>query len=140
VARDLRNILMALFYSGYVLGLVSNTMSLTLIPERLKKFDIDKYFKAVVLSVACGFRKPSPNIFRVALERTGLSPEGCMFVGDTVSRDVAGSKGAGFRTSVLLASGLTGEKDPDRRGGKAEGLPEPDHRISALSELPPLLG
>jgi putative hydrolase of the HAD superfamily len=140
VARDVRQILMSLFYSGYVLALVSNTMSLTLIPERLRKFGIDKYFKTVVLSVACGFRKPSPEIFRAALERTGLSPDLCMFVGDTVSRDVAGSRGAGFRASVLLASGLTARKDGGLPSGAAAGLPEPDHRIAALGELARVLG
>jgi putative hydrolase of the HAD superfamily len=140
VARDLKLVVMSLFYSGYVLALVSNTISLTLIPERLKKFGIDKYFRAVVLSVACGFRKPSPNIFREALERTGLSPDRCMFVGDTLSRDIEGSRGAGFRTSVLLTSGLTGEKDEGCRGRDPAGSLEPDQRISALSDLERILG
>jgi putative hydrolase of the HAD superfamily len=138
VARDLKLVLMSLFYSGYVLALVSNTMSLTLIPERLKKFGIEKYFRAVVLSVACGFRKPNPNIFRAALDRTGLSPDRCMYVGDTLSRDIEGSKGAGFRTSVLLTSGLTNEKDKGYRG--PAGSLEPDHRISSFGDLARILG
>ena len=139
VARDLKLVLMSLFYSDYVLAIVSNTMSLTLIPERLKKFGIEKYFRAVVLSVACGHRKPNPAIFREALGRTGLSADRCMFVGDTLSRDIEGSRGAGFRVSVLLASGLTGAKDKDYRGRCADPV-EPDHRITALSDLERILG
>jgi putative hydrolase of the HAD superfamily len=139
VARDLKLVLMSLFYSDYVLAIVSNTMSLTLIPERLKKFGIDKYFRAVVLSVACGHRKPGPAIFREALDRTGLAPDRCMFVGDTLSRDVEGSREAGFRVSVLLASGLTGVKDKGYLGRGAVPA-EPDHRITALSDLERILG
>jgi putative hydrolase of the HAD superfamily len=140
VARDLKLVLMSLFYSGFVLAVVSNTMSLTLIPERLKKFGIEKYFRTVVLSVAWGFRKPNPSIFHTALSRTGLSPDRCMYIGDTLSRDIEGSKRAGFRASVLLTSGLTGEKDRGYRGRGSTGPLEPEHRISTLSDLARILG
>jgi putative hydrolase of the HAD superfamily len=134
VARDLKSVLMTLFYSGFVLSVVSNTMSSTLIPERLKKFGIDSFFRAVVLSVDLGVRKPDPGIFYAALARTGLGADRCMYVGDTLSRDIEGSKAAGFRSSVLMTSGITKMKDRDFRSGT-----EPDHRISTLSELFPLL-
>ena len=134
VARDLKAVLMTLFYSGFVLSVVSNTMSSTLIPERLKKFGIDSFFRAVVLSVDLGVRKPDPGIFYAALARTGLRADRCMYVGDTLSRDIEGSKAAGFRSSVLMTSGITNMKDRDYRSGT-----EPDHRISTLSELFPLL-
>jgi putative hydrolase of the HAD superfamily len=129
-ARDLRVVLKTLFYSGYILALVSNTISKTLIPERLKKFDVDNYFSTIVLSVDIGIRKPRVEIFDVALKNTNLSSQDCIYIGDTMSRDVEGSKNAGFLSSILIQSGLTEVKDSDYKGAI-----NPDKRLNLLNEL-----
>jgi putative hydrolase of the HAD superfamily len=129
-ARDLRTVLKTLFYSGYILALVSNTISKTLIPERLKKFNVDSYFSTIVLSVDIGVRKPRIEIFDIALKRTNLSSQDCIYIGDTMSRDVEGSKNAGFLSSILIQSGLTEVKDSDYKG-----VMNPDKRLNLLKEL-----
>lgn len=129
-ARDMWMVLKTLFYSGYTLALISNTMSRTLIPERLKKFMIDEYFSAVVLSADIGIRKPRKEIFDAALKRTGLKAEDCIYVGDTLSRDIEGSRNAGFRTCVLIESDLTADKDRDYTG-----TVKPDNKFNSFSEL-----
>lgn len=133
-ARDLVKVVKILFHLGYTLALVSNTMSRILIPERLKKFDIDRFFSAVVLSMNVGLKKPRREIFQEACSQAGLTPEHCIFVGDTLSRDIEGSRKAGFYRSILIPSGLTAHKD--RHYG---GTATPDYTIKGLSGLIPML-
>ncbi len=114
--RDVVRVIRTLYQNQYTLTVVSNTISRTLIPERLKKFEIDRYFAAVILSSVTGYRKPGTQIFEEALRYTGLKAGQCMYIGDTFSRDIAGSKNSGFYRSVLLPSGLTASKDKNYRG------------------------
>jgi putative hydrolase of the HAD superfamily len=132
--EEMLHVLKNLFQYRYVIALVSNTMSRTLIPERLKKYGVDRYFTTVVLSAEEGVRKPNEAIFQPAFRQTGLSPEQCVYIGDTLSRDVEGSKRAGFKSSILIHSSLTDVKDRDY-GGDAK----PDHILKKLRELKPLL-
>jgi putative hydrolase of the HAD superfamily len=129
-AQSLRRVLKTLYFTGYTIALVSNTISRTLIPERLKKFDVDGFFSSVVLSVDIGVRKPRREIFEAALERAGLRAQECMHIGDTVSRDVEGAKNAGIALAVLIHSGLTGLKD---RG--FSGKARPDETIDSLTDI-----
>lgn len=134
-SRELVKVIKTLFYLGYTLAVVSNTMSRVLIPERLRKFGIERLFSTIVLSMNVGIRKPRPEIFQEALKSTGLNPGQCIFIGDTLSRDIEGSKKAGFYRSILLPSGITYRKDREYRGGAT-----PDYTIKSLNELIPLLG
>jgi putative hydrolase of the HAD superfamily len=129
-ARDIGMVLKTLFYSGYTLALISNTMSKTLIPERLKKFKIERYFSHVVLSVNIGMRKPRKEIFEAALTSTGLEACSCMYIGDTLSRDVEGAKTTGFGATVFIKSVLTEAKDRDYRGDA-----KPDYTLAKISDL-----
>jgi FMN phosphatase YigB (HAD superfamily) len=52
--RSMGRVVNTLFKAGYTLALVSNTMSCTLIPERLRKFAVYRYFSSVLLSVRFG--------------------------------------------------------------------------------------
>ena len=128
------NILKTLFQNRYVLALVSNTMTRTLIPSRLKKYGVDRYFTTVVLSVEEGVRKPNDAIFKPAFRQTGLAPSQCIYIGDTLSRDVEGSKKAGFKRSILIRSGLTDVKDSSYHGDV-----KPDHVIDNIKDLKKLL-
>jgi putative hydrolase of the HAD superfamily len=127
-------VLKALFQHRFVLALVSNSFSRTLIPERLRKFGVERLFTSVVLSIDTGVRKPEPAIFEYAFTRTGLEPPQCLFIGDTLSRDIEGAREAGFRHTVLIESGITREKDREYQGGAV-----PDFTIGKLEELVPLL-
>ena len=131
---EMMNILKTLFQNRYVLALVSNTMTRTLIPARLKKYGVDRYFTTVVLSVEEGVRKPNDAIFKPAFRQTGLAPSQCIYIGDTLSRDVEGSKKAGFKRSILIRSGLTDVKDSSYHGDV-----KPDHVIDNIKDLKKLL-
>ncbi|MFJ1708733.1 HAD-IA family hydrolase [Kitasatospora sp. NPDC088346] len=46
-------------------------------------FDLAGSFDAVVLSADVGVRKPDPAIFRIVLDRLGVSADECLFVDDS---------------------------------------------------------
>ena len=81
---------------------------------------------AIVLCGDVGWRKPSRRIFDHASERLGVPSSQCVFVGDELDWDIAGSAAAGMRPILI---------DRDDRHAGFDGA-----RIRSLHELLPLLG
>ena len=79
----------------------------------------------VMFSDKLGFAKPDTRIFAAALERIGLPPDRCAFVGDNPHTDIAGAQAAG------LFAVQVGDKHRD-------GI-VPDARIDDLSQLAAVL-
>ena len=75
---------------GLAIAVVSNWDET--LPERLRLFDVD----AIATSAEAGEPKPSPAVFRLALERLGVRPERVLHVGDS-PEDEAGARAAGLR-------------------------------------------
>lgn len=96
---------------GMKLGVISNTAALYQVFDSLEEYGIRGFFQDVTLSSVTGFRKPCRDIFTVSLRQMRSQPEECVYVGDTVSRDVIGSKKAGFAAAIQIGSQLTKEKD-----------------------------
>jgi FMN phosphatase YigB (HAD superfamily) len=111
----------------YRLGLVSNFYgNLAGVSEDL---GLRPLFGVVVDSAAVGWTKPDPRIFTHALRELGLPSGQATFVGDSLSRDMAGARGIGM-AHIWLA-------------GEAVSQPEPccpgDRTIRSLGELRGLL-
>ena len=84
--------------AGLELAFVSNTLTHPdLMRARLTEFGLLPLAKVHVFSVAVGERKPSPAIYRAALDGLGISPEDAIFVGDRVREDVVGPQSLGMR-------------------------------------------
>jgi HAD superfamily hydrolase (TIGR01509 family) len=77
--------------------------------------------------------KPDPEILVAALERSGLEPSGCVFVGDTVWDVVAASE-AGMSCIGLLVGGI-GE-DELRDAGAVEVYDHPQALLTAFDASP----
>ena len=119
---------------GMKLGVISNTAALYQVFRTLEEYGIRDYFQDVTLSSVTGMRKPAPDIFRVALCQLQSAPEECVYVGDTVSRDIIGSKRAGFAKAIQICSQLTREKDC---GVRREF--EPDYMVEDIYDVLPIL-
>ena len=89
----------------------SNTGSLFQVFSTLEKYGVRQYFDEITLSSIVGYRKPHPNIFRIACAQANLDPSECAFVGDTLSRDVVGPRRMGFGRVFKINSFLTKQKD-----------------------------
>lgn len=79
-----------------------------------KESPLAKGFDATVFSYDAGLLKPDPRIYALALERLGLDPDACLFVGDGGHRELTGAREVGLHTclTVEYISNLWPEKIP----------------------------
>ena len=106
-----REMLDGLKARGYHIGVISNNASLYNVFNVLEEYGIRDYMEDVTVSSITGYRKPHPEIFRISMRQMRRRPENCVYVGDTVSRDIIGAKRAGFGKAVQIYSFLTAQKD-----------------------------
>lgn len=126
---DAQQVIQELNRRGYRLGILSNTITEREIPEWLEQDGLSRYFPTVVLSSIFGRRKPGPEIFWEAARRIGVEPARAAYVADNPSRDVPGSRRAGFGMMILM---LTPEEEETK---DLTGECQPDKVIHTLSEL-----
>lgn len=127
--KDAREVVCELDRRGYRLGIISNVISTQEIPDWLEADGFNPYFKSVVLSSVLGRRKPDPEIYWEAARKIGVAPEKCVYVGDNPSRDVVGTRNAGFGMIILLMDREEVENDPP------QGENKPDRIIYEFKEL-----
>ncbi len=133
--RELRpgvaEMLTALEQRGYRLGVISNNASLYNVFDVLEEYGIRRFMRDVTVSSVTGYRKPHPELFRISLRQMCARAENCVYVGDTVSRDIIGSKRAGFGKAVQIGSFLSAQKDAH----VAADAEKPDVVIRDIREL-----
>ncbi len=113
------------------LGLVSNAGDNRDVFTLVEKFGIEQYFDFILTSAACGFRKPHPRIFEMALMHWGLMPDEIAMVGDRLDADIGGAGPLGIYTIWIKrqTNKLISPKYPTR----------PDAVIENLGELLPII-
>jgi putative hydrolase of the HAD superfamily len=83
----------------YNLAIVSNTN--TLHYERIRReYPVVDLFPLAILSYEVGSMKPSPEIFRAALEAVGSRPEECFFIDDR-AENVEGARKLGIQANLF---------------------------------------
>jgi putative hydrolase of the HAD superfamily len=127
-------VLQALQKRGLRLAIISNVISLRLVPESVLAYGLAHFFEAIVTSSELGTRKPNPLIFQEAARQLNLAPASCAYVGDTVSRDVVGARRAGYGLALQIKSFLTDQAD---RNGATES---PDAVIENLMQVLDVVG
>jgi len=114
---------------GFHLGLVSNAGDTRDVFQLTEKFGLEPFFDFIITSAACGYRKPHPRIFELALAHWGYLPDEIAMVGDRLDADVRGAQPLG-----IYAIWIT------RRAKKVDlPLITPDSTINTLNEIPTLL-
>lgn len=120
---------------GLRLGVISNIISRSVVPHFLAEYDIAQDMDCVITSAETGIRKPSPEIFRVAERELSLKPEELCYVGDTISRDVRGTRNAGWALMIRIRFPGTAHRDA---GLENAGF-EPDYTVDELYEIPQII-
>ena len=111
----------------YRLGIVSNFYgNLATVCEEA---GIRRLFSVIIDSGRVGYVKPDYRIFHRAVEELGLTPADATFVGDSLSRDMAGARAAGMR-HIWLDGGTDRTAKPCCPG---------DRVIASLQDLEGLL-
>ena len=111
--------------NGYKTGVISNFA----IPEGAHKliasYRLKDLLDTVIISGEANRRKPSPEIFNLALKELGIKASEAIFVGDTPDIDIRGAKNAGMKTILIKR----GEAKID------SGEDSPDFTIRSLKEI-----
>jgi HAD superfamily hydrolase (TIGR01509 family) len=109
----------------FVLGIVTSG-NRPRVRKQLRDFELADYFSACVCCEDAAQRKPHPAPLNLALERIGLNPSECVYVGDT-AEDIEMSRRAGVRPIGVLGPFPTAERV---RSAK------PDAILDSIRELP----
>jgi putative hydrolase of the HAD superfamily len=123
---DATPMLAALQANGLRLGLVSNAGDSQDVFQLVEKFEIQRYFDFILTSADCGYRKPHPAIFKLALAHWGYMPDEVAMVGDKLEADVHGARPLGIYAIWI------------KRRAKVSSPPpaEPDETVETLAEIP----
>ncbi|MHC1696301.1 MAG: HAD family hydrolase [Eubacteriales bacterium] len=114
----------------YSLGIIANQSAGG--RDRLESHGLSKYFKVFVLSAEDGVSKPDLAIYRLALERSGCSPNEAVMIGDRLDNDVYPAKLLGMYT-IRIKQGLASVQDPVSEDYS------PDFSVSDLNGLHKIL-
>jgi putative hydrolase of the HAD superfamily len=90
--------------------------------------DLHSYFKEIVTSECCGYKKPDRRMFEFLLNRIQVKPHDCIMIGDNFECDITGARDAGIDQVYFNPELVKGSKRP-----------KPTHEIACLSELKRIL-
>ncbi|WP_114781918.1 YjjG family noncanonical pyrimidine nucleotidase [Botryobacter ruber] len=93
---------------------------------KMNSSQLHPYFKEIVTSECCGYKKPDKRIFEHALQRINVTPDECLMVGDNLECDIEGAKAAGIDQVFF---------NPENRRHRSK----PTYEIRCLSELKQIL-
>ena len=102
---------------GYEIWFVTSAKDEEL-EHHMAELEAEDGISGVVNSSAVGNPKPAPDIFELALERAGASPDETVAVGDAVW-DVEAADAAGIRTVAVLTGGAFSEEELREAGAVA---------------------
>jgi len=125
---DCYDVLAGLKSMGLYLSAVSNADENQLMPL-VEKAGLQRWLNHWTSSEAARSCKPDRRIFELALEKSGLSADEVLFVGDSLEQDIQGAHAVGMTT--VLISDIAGFA-PMHVGRET---PDPDFRIVNLKEL-----
>jgi putative hydrolase of the HAD superfamily len=124
IVPGVEEILATLRERGIKTAIVTNTVEPSL--RFVRKIELADRVDVVVGSSDCGFLKPDPRIFQLAVDELDVEPTRCAVVGDKLRTDILGGLILGMQTIFLEPR----YRDPQRGGG----LPV-DAVIPALDRL-----
>lgn len=94
--------------------------------EKIRRFNLEKYFSVILIEGEQGFGKPDERVFIKALEGLALCPDECWAAGDNLEWDVAGPQKIGI-------FGIW--NDFRKRGLPEDSEIKPDRIINSIKEL-----
>ncbi len=126
---ETRETIVKLYEKGYYLGIISNN-SIRNVEYILKREDIRKYFKKVVISEEVKERKPNLKVYMKAFEEIPKEEYNKIaFVSDELLEDLLGVKVLGVKT-IWYEQNIN-----NKWKKKEEVLIEPDYKIKSMKEL-----
>ncbi len=106
-------------------GLISNAYDAQEQRARIAHAGLVSYFDSIVIACEVGSYKPEPDIFWHALAQLGVAPGDALYIGDSVTHDIAGAKAAGMQAALLSRT--------------PRPAPLADYSVASIAELHQLL-
>ncbi len=126
---ETKETIIKLYEKGYYLGIISNN-SIRNVEYILKREDIRKYFKKVVISEEVKERKPNLKVYMKSFEEIPKEEYSKIaFVSDELLEDLLGVKILGVKT-IWYEQNIN-----NKWKKKEEVLIEPDYKIKSMKEL-----
>jgi putative hydrolase of the HAD superfamily len=113
---------------GYKIGLISDCAPD--VPRLWGETPFASLVHVPIFSCVAGFKKPQPQIYRLACRELAVDPSGCLYMGDGSSRELSGARKVGAR-AVLYRIPLENVYDGRREDVESWQGPE----VSALSDV-----
>jgi len=104
VPAEVPGALAALRALGLRLVVVSNANGT--LEAHVARLGLTSLVDTILDSAVEGVEKPDPRLFRIALDRSGASPDTTVHVGDFYQVDVVGARAAGLRAVLVDVAGL----------------------------------
>lgn len=92
-------VLSCLKEEGYKTGLISDCTHE--IPVIWPETHLSSLIDVAIFSCSVGLRKPDPGIYQLAIERLGVRPEQCLYVGDGGSQELSGALRFGMHPVLI---------------------------------------
>ncbi len=121
---------------GLKIGIITNTISTTFANHILKQFGVIRFFPVIVKSCEFGIRKPGKEIFEHTMSLIGTTKDRTCYVGDTISRDVIGSRNAELAMCIRIINPSAAIRDKAYTGSDA---PKADYEVKMLSQIPQII-
>jgi HAD superfamily hydrolase (TIGR01549 family) len=113
----------------YSIGLITNFDDTDTVYSILHRENIHGIFNTILISSEFGLRKPRKEIFLAACKNIEISPSEALFIGDSLTSDIAGAKGVGMDAVWINPEG----------DSVSDNVPQPDHVLSHFSDLKGIL-
>ena len=123
----------ALKKSGAQTGLITNCQSEEV--SAIRRSVLWPYFDASIMSFEVGLMKPDPAIFRCCMERLGVNPPECLYVGDGGSRELEAASDLGMRPLQAAWYLLQGERGSLQPVGRLAGFVQAEKPTDVLRYL-----
>lgn len=120
----------ALRQQGLRLAVLSNAADDADVQTLVQQAGLRSFMDFVLTSAVCGWRKPHPQAFQLALKHWPFPPAEVLMVGDRLEADIRGANLAGLPS--VWVTGWAENTRPDPAA-------HPDYQIEQLSQLPELL-
>lgn len=98
--------------AGFTLG-IGTDMTLIYQLKKLNKLQMLPFFDFIVSSEEANTEKPDPKLFRLCAMKAGVSPEECLFIGDSLKKDVLGPRAAGMQSVWYCPDGAKAAAHPE---------------------------
>ena len=89
---------------------------------KVESSGLSNYFEEVLTSDALGYKKPNPEIFKLALQKMGVNASDSVMLGDSLEADIIGAKTVGMGQVFFNPDGINHSE-------------EIQHEVQSLSEI-----